>query len=109
MCIRDRDKASKLILERITPFASVCKELWIQFADMKAYLEQEAELYRLLMDSEGEDAVVIYVRRENQKKILPPAKNVKVNQELLEKLYRRFGEKNVKAVQKRIENAGKMN
>lgn len=105
----EEDKASKLILERITPFASVCKELWIQFADMKAYLEQEAELYRLLMDSEGEDAVVIYVRRENQKKILPPAKNVKVNQELLEKLYRRFGEKNVKAVQKRIENAGKMN
>lgn len=104
----EEDKASKLILERITPFAAVHKELWIQFADMKTYQEQEAELYRILMDSEGEDTVVIYVRKENQKKILPPARNVKANGELLEKLYQRFGEKNVKAVQKRIENGAKM-
>ena len=43
------------------------------------------------------------------KKVLPMSRNVRVNEELLEKLYREFGEKNVKAVQKRIENTAKMN
>lgn len=105
----EEDKASKLILERIIPFETIRKELWIQFADMREYQEREQELYRALMDSEGEDAVIIYVRRENRKKVLPPGRNVRIQPELLEKLYARFGEKNVKAVQKRIENVSKMN
>lgn len=104
----EEDKASKLILERITPFEMVQKELWIQFADMQEYLQKEEELYRMLMDSEGEDCVIIYVRAEKKKKVLPQSRNVHVNQQLLEKLYEKFGEKNVKAVEKRIENTAKM-
>ena len=105
----EEDKASKLILEKIVPFAVASKELWIQFADMEEYQRQEKDLYRLLMDSEGDDQVVIYVKKEKMKKMLPMSRNVRVNEELLEKLYREFGEKNVKAVQKRIENTVKMN
>ncbi|MCI6879934.1 MAG: DNA polymerase III subunit alpha [Clostridiaceae bacterium] len=105
----EEDKASKLILEKIVPFAVVSKELWIQFADMEEYQRREKDLYRLLMDSEGDDQVVIYVKKEKMKKVLPMSRNVRVNEELLEKLYREFGEKNVKAVQKRIENTVKMN
>ncbi|MBS6396939.1 MAG: DNA polymerase III subunit alpha [Clostridiales bacterium] len=105
----EEDKASKLILERIVPFETVQKELWIQFADMQEYQNQEAELYRMLMDSEGGDAVIIYVKKEKMKKVLPPSRNVRVWPELLEKLYIKFGEKNVKAVEKRIENVSKMN
>ena len=105
----EEDKASKLILEKIVPFAVASKELWIQFADMEEYQRREKDLYRLLMDSEGDDQVVIYVKKEKMKKVLPMSRNVRVNEELLEKLYREFGEKNVKAVQKRIENTVKMN
>ncbi len=105
----EEDKASKLIMEKIVPFAVASKELWIQFADVEEYNRRERELYRLLMDSEGDDQVIIYVRKEKMKKVLPVSRNVRVNEELLEKLYREFGEKNVKAVQKRIENVAKMN
>ena len=38
------------------------------------------------------------------KKVLPALRNVKADQELLERLAAVFGEKNVKAVEKRIEN-----
>ena len=105
----EEDKASKLIMEKIVPFAAASKELWIQFADMEEYQRRERDLYRILMDSEGDDQVVIYVKKEKMKKVLPMSRNVRVNEELLEKLYREFGEKNVKAVQKRIENTAKMN
>ena len=105
----EEDKASKLIMEKIVPFAVASKELWIQFADMEEYQRRERDLYRILMDSEGDDQVVIYVKKEKMKKVLPMSRNVRVNEELLEKLYREFGEKNVKAVQKRIENTAKMN
>ena len=105
----EEDKASKLIMEKIVPFAVASKELWIQFADMEEYQRRERDLYRLLMDSEGDDQVVIYVKKEKMKKVLSMSRNVRVNEELLEKLYREFGEKNVKAVQKRIENTAKMN
>jgi DNA polymerase-3 subunit alpha len=97
------DRPSKLILEKIVPFT--VKELRIWFEDMQELQKQEQDLYRILMDSEGDDSVRILVRKENKMKILPPSRNVQVNQELLERLYVRFGEKNVKAVEKRIENA----
>ncbi len=105
----EEDRASKLILEKIVPFDIPKKELWIQFSDMEEYNRREQELYRALMDSEGEDEVIIYVRKEKKKKILPASRNVHVSDPLLEKLYQDFGEKNVKAVQKRIENVAKMN
>ncbi len=40
--------------------------------------------------------------------MLPASRNIQVNAELLQKLYEIFGEKNVKAVEKRIENTVKM-
>ena len=105
----EEDRASKLILEKIVPFDIPKKELWIQFSDMEEYSRREQELYRALMDSEGEDEVIIYVRKEKKKKILPASRNVHVSDLLLEKLSLDFGEENVKAVQKRIENMEKMN
>jgi len=105
----EEDKASKLILERIIPFETIRKELWIQFADMQEYQNREEELYRTLMESEGGDSVIIYVRKEKMKKTLPSNRNIQIDSRLLEKLYTEFGEKNVKAVEKRIENVSKMN
>ena len=105
----EEDRAGKLILERITPFETVKKELWIQFADMQEYEKTEQELYHMLMDSEGADRVIIYVKKENKKKMLPASRNVQINEELLQRLYGSFSEKNVKAVEKHIENTTKMN
>ncbi len=104
----EEEKASKLILEKIVPFETVHRQLWIQFPDMDAYQNQENNLYRLLMDSEGGDEVIIYVRKEKMKKVLPASRNVKADPELLERLFAVFGEKNVKVVEKRIENRAQM-
>lgn len=105
----EEDRASRMILERITPFDTVQRELWIQFADMQEYEARESELYRSLMDREGSDRVILYLKKEKKKKILPVNRNVKADQELLERLYGIFGEKNVKAVKKYIENTAEMN
>ncbi|MCC8139062.1 MAG: DNA polymerase III subunit alpha [Lachnospiraceae bacterium] len=102
------DKASKLILETITPFEKPRKELWVQFADMEEYGAREPELFRLLTDSDGDDTVVVYVRKERQKKILPASRNVKADEALLDRLYARFGEKNVKLIEKPVEKKAQM-
>ena len=48
------------------------------------------------------------VKKEKMKKVLPASRNIKITDELLGRLYQMFGEKNVKAVEKYIENTGKM-
>ena len=98
-----------MLFRSIMPFETVQKELWIQFADMETYKEQEEKLYHALLESEGEDAVIIYINKEKKKKVLSSSRNVRINPELLNRLYEKFGEKNVKAVEKRIENVVKMN
>lgn len=53
--------------------------------------------------------MIIYLRKEKAKKILPPGWNVDASRELLGKLTQFYGEKNVKVVEKTIEKTGKMN
>ena len=104
----EEDRASKMILESIRPFSEPKKELWIQFADVEEFKRREPELLSTIMDSEGSDSVIIYVKKEKMKKVLPTSRNIKITDELLGRLYQIFGEKNVKAVEKYIENTGKM-
>ena len=102
------DKASKLICENIYPFDSIPRELWLQFETKEAFLEREEQLYQDIRDSDGKDAVVIYIRSPKAVKRLGPSKNVRINQELLDNLYEKYGEDNVKVVEKSIENIRKM-
>ena len=104
----EEDRASKMILESIRPFSEPKKELWIQFADVEEFKRREPELLSTIMDSEGSDSVIIYVKKEKMKKVLPASRNIKITDELLGRLYQIFGEKNVKAGEKYIENTGKM-
>lgn len=97
------DKPSKLIFERITPFGDVPRQLWIQFPDKGAYEAQVDGLYDLLKDSDGKDEVIIYLRAEKQKKKLPPSRNVKIDQDLLGRLYEHYGERNIKVVEMSVE------
>ena len=64
-------------------------------------------MYDLLRMSEGKDEVVIYISGLKAVKRLPANWNVSVDSLDLEQFYRIFGEKNVKVVEKAIENGAK--
>ncbi len=98
------EKASKLICEKVIPFERMKKELWIQFPDKAAYLDEEQIVYGYLADSEGEDEVVIYCAKERAVKRLPRNRNIRINPQVLSRLMNHFGESRVKVVEKAIEN-----
>ena len=102
------ERASKLICENIYPFDSAPRELWLQFETKEEFLSKEEGLYQDLRESDGNDAVVVYVRSPKAVKRLGASKNVKINQDLLVKLYEKYGKDNVKVVEKSIENLRKM-
>ncbi len=102
------EKASKLICENIRSFDDVPSELWVQFATKEEFLSEEEDFYRLLNDSDGRDSVVVYIRSPKAVKRLGPSRNVKINGELLGKLYEKYGSGNVKVVEKSIEKLTKM-
>lgn len=104
----EEDKASKLICDRIFSFDEGKRELWIQFPNQAACVEQEAELLALLHDSDGNDPVVLYAAAERSTKRLGAGRSVQAEGELLARLRARFGTDNVKVVEKRIEKLKKM-
>ena len=103
------EPAGKLICQQVIPFSKIPKDLWLQFADLEAYQTAEKQLMDTLMLSDGGDRVIIYLKKEKARKILPPGWNVDASRELLGKLTQFYGEKNVKVVEKTIEKTGKMN
>lgn len=99
-----RKKKRQTVCERVYAFDAAKRELWIQFSDKQAFEEEEDELYHLIADSDGGDQVVIYLSAEKAMKRLPPSKTVCIEEGLLNTLTKNFGEKNVKVVEKAIEN-----
>ena len=97
------DKPSKMICEKVWSFDSVARELWIQFGTKGDYEREEDKLLGFLADSDGNDAVVIYVREPKAIKRLPANRNVKIDDILLRKLWNQYGKDNVKVVEKSIE------
>jgi DNA polymerase-3 subunit alpha len=97
------DRPSKLICEKIMPFGEMPRQLWIQFPDKREYEKQVQGLYDILKSSDGNDEVVLYIRKERAMKKLPPSRSVKIERRLLEDLSVRYGEANVKVVEKSIE------
>lgn len=104
----EEDENGKLICERIVTFDEVPRELWIQFSCMEQYRERYQNLLEMIKDSDGNDAVGVFLAREKAKKLLPPSQNVKISRELLERLSAEFGENNVRVLDKGIENIVKM-
>ena len=100
----EEEKNGKVICEKIYSFDDARQELWVQFSDREAFQEREQELYGMLRDSDGADAVVLYLSKEKAVKRLPASRNVLVNEALLKTLRAAFGENNVKVVEKAIEN-----
>ena len=95
----EEEKNGKVICEKVYAFDDAKQELWIQFLDKEQFASREEELYRLLADSDGEDAVVVYLSAEKAMKRLPPSRNIKIDAGLLESLSGCFGENNIKVVE----------
>ena len=102
------DKASKLICESMYSFDEVPRELWFQFENKEEFLAKEQELYEDLRDSDGKDSVVIFIKSPKAIKRLGPSRNIKIHPQLLSKLYEKYGQQNVKVIEKSIEKLAKM-
>ncbi|MBO5303004.1 MAG: hypothetical protein J6A92_03035 [Lachnospiraceae bacterium] len=100
----EEEKNGKVICEKVYPFDAARRELWIQFATKAEYEQNEQRLYQTIVDSDGNDAVIIYISTEKALKRLPASRNVHIDNSLLNNLTNIFGEKNVKVVEKAIEN-----
>ena len=99
----EEDKPAKLICSNIQPFDELDKELWIQCKTKEEYLEKEQGLFGTLAKYDGKDMVNIFLSEVRAKKRLPNSRSTRVCPELLEELYKTFGEGNVKVVEKSIE------
>lgn len=102
------DKASKLICEKVVSFDQVPRELWIQFPSKEDFLQMERQVYEDIKEPEGNDSVVIFLRKEKAVKHLPVSRNIRIETDLLSRLRAKYGEDNVKVVEKSIEKLLKM-
>jgi DNA polymerase-3 subunit alpha len=94
----EEDRDGKIMCEKITSFDEIPRNVWIKFANMKAYVDNEVKLLDAIHDSEGIDRVTIYIEETRQKKVLPPNKNIKAEAKIIEKLGSIFGEHNIKVI-----------
>lgn len=102
------ERASKMICEQILSFQQVPRELWIQFQTKQEYYQREVELMEDLKDCEGNDSVVIYIQRDKAMKRLPSSRNIGIDSAILGKMQVKYGQNNIKVVEKSIEKLWKM-
>ena len=98
----EEEKNGKLICEKIIGFDETKKELWLQFESIEQYEESQTQLLEQLSKSDGNDQVVIYISAAKAMKKLPPSRNVKADQEIVNILTNFLGKNNVKVVEKNI-------
>lgn len=99
----DEENGGKVICDKVIPFNSIPKDCWIKFSDKEQYLLAEKELFSMLEASDGNDRVVIYLEAEKARKYLPMSMGINADSIMIDRLTKRFGEKNVKVVEKSIE------
>ena len=102
------DPVGKLICEEVIPFADIPNELWLQFENQAFYESRIDDVMAALRDSDGKDRVIMYLKEERKMRRLSENWAVFAGTELLGRLYKILGEKNVKVVQKVIEKKGKV-
>ena len=100
----EEEKDGKLICEAIMTFDEEeeklrsQRKLWVKFPDKETYQSRENELFEAIAYSDGKNPVGIFIENPKAVKILPSNRNVKADQELLDKLAGMFGTENVKIV-----------
>ncbi len=103
----EEEKNGKLILERVYAFEETKKELWLQFADMASYEQQEPRVLEELRTSDGQDEVIVYIKDQKVMKRLGRNWRVAADMQLTQSLASVFGADNVKVVEKKVANNGK--
>ncbi len=94
------EPVGKLVLEQVTPFDAVPKDLWLKFSNKAEYDEKLRQVQEVLKMAEGKDTVIIYLEKERAKKVMPANWNVCADRNLLQQLYGLLGQNNVKLVEK---------
>ena len=92
------NEGGKVICESITSFDNMPSELWLRFDNKEQYTSLIEQIESVCAQSDGNDKVIIYLKEEKQKKVLPPSKNVKADGELQERLKELLGADNVVVV-----------
>ncbi len=90
------ERDGKLICEEVIAFEDVPQKLWIQFGTMEEYESASKDMMDILAPSEGKDSVILYIRDQRLKKILPSNQNVHADKMLIQALEQRFGAENIK-------------
>ncbi|MGB8454173.1 MAG: DNA polymerase III subunit alpha [Anaerocolumna sp.] len=104
----EEDKPAKLICQKMIPFDSIPKEIWIKYPNKERFVEDEQRLYGILSEYDGTDSVCIYLECEKAIKHLPKSMSIKAEVELIEKLKQTYTEGNIKVIENSIEKARKI-
>lgn len=97
------DPAGKLICDRVVPFEQVPQDIWLQFADLQAYEAGREKLAEILRRSAGQDSVIIYLKKERAKKVLPQKYCVSARDEaMMRELSGTFGKDNVRVTARKM-------
>ena len=91
----EENAQGKIIANSITEFDQIASEVWLKFRDKDDYLAREQEVYNLIQANKGNDKVVIYLEKENAKKILPIEYRIKAEETIIKSLEEIFGKSNV--------------
>ncbi len=102
------DEKGKIICEQIVQFKDVPRQLWIQFPNREKYNDNEQELFEKILEYPGNNIVYIYLQDTKAYRQLPGNYNIEINQDILDSLQHKYGENNVKVVEKAIENKRKI-
>ena len=92
----DDEKDGQVVMDSLKAFDEVGHKLFIQFPDKAGYSGSEEELFGLLKASKGKDTVIVYLKKEKQKREL----TFKINSGdgIMDKLTELYGSDNVKIV-----------
>ena len=102
------EPVGKIICEKIVLFSELPKEVWIKYQDKEEFQKREQELYEDIKESDGNTAVIIYLEREKQIKRLPASKCIDTDSGIIQTLVDKLGEKNVRVLEKPLENNNRM-
>ena len=93
----DEDRGSKLLFSEMVDIDSLDLKLWIKMADEEAYLQNEKDLLVTISEYDGNDQVIVYTEKDKKRRVLPNSKTTDArSQALLDRLYKMYGEDNVK-------------
>lgn len=104
----EEEKAAKLICQDMVLFDSIPQEVWIKYPSLEAFQKDEQDLYALLEKYDGNDSVVIFCEKEKCMKKLPKSKNVKADNDMIQRLITIYSQENIRITEKSIEKQGKM-